>query len=181
MKNKILTILLFPVAILFLLCFLLITPFDYLKYKRTRYYQDTHETYSWLCASSYYIKLYEEIKKSNLPIDYYRCDYGAPITGCGYFIYKDILILNDYEPCFDREKNIWTVEIEDEYIDIKEDVMAAIERCNEFLKEDVCKKAIVLIDSDDYHEHPDIKYDSFDFLPVCGNDMLSALKSIIDS
>ena len=114
-----------------------------------------------------------------MPIDYYRCDY-VPVTGYGYFIYKDTLILNDYEPCFDAEQNIWTVEIEDEYIDIKYDVEAAIERCNIFLKDEVCKKAVVFIDSEVYNEHPDIKYELFDFVTVVDDNIGEALKRIIN-
>ncbi len=173
------TILLFPVVLLFLLGLLIATPFDYIKYKRTQYYKDTHEKYSWLCTSSYYITLYDLIKKENLPIAYYRC-YDALVTGYGYFIYKDTLILNDYEPCFDGERKVWTVEIEDEYVDIKEEVEAAIENCNAFLKAEVCKKAVVLIDRDVLSEHPDTRYDFFAFVPVCDDDIATALKSMID-
>ena len=180
--EKIFTILLFPVALIFLLGLLIITPFDYLKYKRTQYYKDTHEKYSWLCTSSCYINLYDSIKKENLPIEYYRCDY-SPITGYGYFVYRDTLILNDYEsdePYYDTEKNIWTVKVEDEYIDIREDVEGTIERCNDLLKSEVCKRAIVLIDSEIYSEHPDVKYEKFDFLPVNDNNDIKALKAIIN-
>ncbi len=178
-KNIILTILFFPIALLFLLGLLITTPFDYYKYKRTRYYKDTHEKYSWLCTSSYYIKFYDMIKKNNLPVDYYRSNFES-FTGHGYFIYKDILILIDYEPCFDAERNIWTVEIEDEYIDIKSDVEETIEECNAFLNGDICKRAIVLIDDEVYCEHPDLKYDHFDFLPVMNGNELKALKTIIN-
>ncbi len=177
-KETVFTILLFPIVLLFLLCLFIITPFDYFKYKRTRYCKDTHEKYSWLCTSSNYIRFYDLIKNENLPIDYYRCDY-VPVTGYGYFIYKDILILNDYEPCFDTEQNIWTVEVEDEYTDIKDDVETTIKRCNDFLKDKVCKKAVVLIDSDIYNEHPDIKYELFDFVTVVDDNIGAALKTII--
>ena len=168
MKNVIeivLTVLLFPVAIVFLLGLLLITPFDYLKYKRTRYYKDTKEKYTWLCTSSYYISFYDLIQKANLPIAYYRYD-KEPTTGYGFFVYKDILILNDYEPCYDEERNIWLVEIEDEYIDMEENVREVIGRCNELLKTDVCKSAVVLIDKDLYEQHPGVKYENITFLPV---------------
>ena len=178
-KNIILTIFLFPIALLFLLVLLITTPIDYFKYIRTRYYKDTHEKYSWLCRESYYIKFYDMIKKNNLAIDYYRSNLES-FTGHGYFIYNDILILTDYEPCFDNEKNIWTVEIEDEYIDIKANVEETIEECNNFLKGDICKRAIVLIDNEVYSEHPNLKYDNFDFLPVTSGNELKALKTIIN-
>ncbi len=177
-KEIIFTILLFPVVVLFLLVMLMSTPFDYLKYKKSRYYKDTKEKYSWLCTSSYYIKFYDMIKKEKLPIDFHRCDY-VPLTGYGFFVYKDILILNDYEPCYDEEKNIWLVEIEDEYIDIKIDVENALDRCNELLKSDVCKKAVVLIDNDLYEQHPNVKYEKIEFLPVSNDLDVEAVKKLI--
>ena len=164
---------------LFLLGLLIITPFDYLKYKKSRYYKDTKEKYSWLCTSSYYIKFYDMIKNENLPIDFYRCNQGVPLTGYGFFVYKDILILNDYEPCYDEEKNIWLVEIEDEYVDIIEDVKRSIDRCNELLKKDVCKRAVVLIDNDLYEQHPNLKYENIEFLPVNNDLDIEAIKTLI--
>ena len=177
-KEIIFVIILFPVVLLFLLGLVIITPFDYFKYKKSRYYKDTKEKYSWLCTSSYYIKFYDMIKNENLPIDFYRCNY-VPITGYGFFVYKDILILNDYEPCYDQEKNVWLVEIDDEYIDLKVDVENAIDRCNELLKADVCKKAVVLIDSDLYDQHPDVKYENIEFLPANNNWDVEAVKTLI--
>lgn len=177
-KDIIIMIVLFPVILLFLLWVLLYTPFDYLKYKRSRYYKDTKEKYSWFCASSAYIKFYELIKKENLPIDFYRCS-DTPITGYGFFVYKDTLILNDYEePCYDEEKNIWLVEIEDEYIDMKDDVVEAIERCNKLLKKDVCKKAVVLMDKDLYEEYPNVEYVNIEFLPVSSDLDVKAIKTL---
>ena len=177
-KETIFTVLLFPIVVLFLIGLLIITPFDYFKYKKSRYYKDTKEKYSWLCTSSYYIKFYDMIKSENLPIDFYRCDY-APISGYGFFVYKDILILNDYEPCYDEVKNIWLVEIEDEYVDIKIDVENAIDRCNELLKNDICKKAIVLIDKVLFEEHPNVKYENIEFLPVSNDLDVEAIKTLI--
>ena len=34
------------------------------------YYKDTKERYSWLCADSAHISFYDDIKKSELPIEY---------------------------------------------------------------------------------------------------------------
>ena len=178
-KEILLTVIFLPIVVLFLLGLLIITPFDYFKYKKSRYYKDTKEKYSWLCASSYYIKFYDMIKNENLPIDFYRCDY-AQITGYGFFVYKDTLILNDYEPCYDEEKNIWLVEIEDEYVDIKIDVENAIDRCNELLKTDTCKKAVVLIDKDIFEEHPNVKYENIEFLPTSSDLDVEAISTLIN-
>lgn len=179
-KETVLMVLLFPVILLCLVGLLLITTFDYFKYKRTQYYKDTHEKYSWLCTSSYYIKLYNLIKKEQLPIMYYPCN-NVLLTGYGYFVYRDILLLNDCEPYFDEEKKTWTFyEGEsDEYVDIEEECEIAIERCNDFLGREVCKKALVLIDDEVYQEHPGIQYEKFDFLPVEDGNEAKALKKMI--
>lgn len=177
-KEIIITVLLFPLVVLFLLGLLIITPFDYFKYKKSRYYKDTKDKYSWLCTSSYYIKFYDLIKNANLPIDYYRSDYFS-VTGYGFFVYKDSLILIDYDPCYDEDKNIWAVEIEDEYIDIKEDVENVIDRCNKLLGNNNCQKAVVLIDKDLFEEHPNVKYENIEFLPVSNDLDVEAIKTLI--
>lgn len=176
--QLLITVLLFPLVLVFLFCILIITPFDYFRYKKSRYYKDTKEKYSWLCGMSSYVKLYCLIKKENLPINYYRYD-EVHITGYGFFIYKDTLILNDYELCYDEEKNIWLFENEDEYVDIKEGVEYTINECNEFLKNDVCKKAVVLIDRELYEEHPDVKYENIDFLPISNDLDAEAIRTLI--
>ena len=175
----ILMLLFFPIILLFMLFILIATPFDYLKYKRTRYYKDTKEKYSLFCATSYYIKLYDLIKEENLPIDYYRYNNGSFITGYGFFVYKDILILSGYVLCHDEEKNIWLVETDDEYVDIKDDVEDEIKACNDFLKKEVCKRAVVLIDEDDFNEHPELKYDNIEILPIINGSYKNAIETIL--
>lgn len=185
MKNKnakeiIFTILLLPIVVLFLLGLLVITPIDYFKYKRSYYYKDTKERYSWLCTSSYYVKFYDMIKKEKLPIKFYRCK-DVSITGYGYFVFNDTLILNDYDPYFDEERNTWLIEIEDKYVDIKDDVDETIAKCNEYLKGYICKKAVVLIDKELFDEEPNVKYENFEFLPVGDGLNAEALKSYIST
>ena len=177
-KDIILTIILFPIALMVILWMLIITPFDYIKYKRSRYYKDTKEKYTWRCGDLFWVKFYDLIIKEKLPIEYYRCE-NVPITAYGYFVYNDILILNDYDPCFDEEKNIWTIEIEDEWVDIKDDVEAAIEGCNDLIGDNRCKKAVVLIDKDLFDEHPDVRYDNIDFLPKSQYFDAAALRDVV--
>ena len=177
-KDPILTILAIPLILLFFLWLILTTPFDYIKYKRSQYYKDTKEKYPWLYSLSYYIRFYDEIKKANLPIDYYPFK-EAGIAGYGFFVYKDSLILTDYEPCYNDEENIWLVEIEDEYVDIKDEVYSAIDACNKLIGNMVCKRAVVMIDKDLYEEHPDVKYANIEFLPVENHFDIEAIKTII--
>lgn len=168
-KSKIwrvlITILLIPVVAIFLLLLILVTPFDYLKYIRTRYYKDTKEKYSWFCTNSYYIGLYDLIKKENLPIDYYPCKEGS-VAGYGYFVCRDTLILNDYEPCYDAEKQTWLVEVEDEYVDMEQHAETVREQCNRQLGSEVCKKTAILMDQDLLKENPEVTYEKIRLIPV---------------
>ncbi len=177
-KDILLTLLLFPIGIIVILCLLISTPFDYFKYKRTRYYKDTNEKYSWLCTTSFYIKFYDTVKENRLPIDYYRCG-DSYFTGYGYFVHNDTLILNNYEPCYDEETDRWLVEIEDEYVDIQTDVADEIKDCNKLLKAEVCRKAVVLIDGDVWEEHPNAPYDNIAFVPVYDDELAEALKTFV--
>ena len=81
---------------------------------------------------------------------------------------------------YGEEKGIWQVEIEDEYVDIKEEVYGAIEACNRQIGDTVCKRAVVMIDKDLFEEHPDVKYENIEFLPVKNQIDIEALKTIID-
>ena len=176
-KDVLLTLLLFPIGIIVAVCLVLFTPFDYLCYKRTRYYKDTHDKYTWLSGRSPYITLYNVIKTEEFPIEYYRV--ADSFTGYGYFVCGDTLILNDYNPCYDEETGHWQVEIEDEYVDIQTDVADEIKQCNELLKAEVCRKAVVLMDGDTWEEHPDVAYENLTFVPVYEEDLPKAIKEWI--
>ena len=124
--------------ILLYLIFATIT--DYFKYKKTQYYKDTHEKYSWLCARSYHVVFYNAIKSTGLPIDYYR-DKETKMTGYGYFIHKDKLIVCDYDSdilYFDKNENEWLVYDENDYMLLESTIDSEIEKVNDFfVKTDV--------------------------------------------
>jgi len=163
--SVLITILLIPVIVIFLLLLILVTPYDYLKYIRTRYYKDTKQKYSWFCTNSYYIGLYDLIKKENLPIDYYPCQEQS-VAGYGYFVYRDTLILNDYEPYYDPEKQTWLVEVEDGYVDMEQHAETVREECNRQLGSEVCKKIAILMNRDLLKENPEITYEKIRLIPV---------------
>ena len=156
---------------------IIITPYDYVRYKCSRYYKDTKEKYSWLYTFSYYLRLYDAVKKADLPIDFYRFKEKG-ISGYGYYVYKDILILNDFDPFYNEEKGDF--EEHNRIIDIKEEVYGAIEACNRLIGDTVCKRAVVMIDKDLFEEQPDVKYENIEFLPVKNQIDIEALKTIID-
>ncbi len=170
------------VLLIFIGLFLIVTPLDYFKYKRSRYYKDTKEKYSWLCNANYPIKLYDYIKIEGLPIEFHR-DTEEKFTGCGYFIYKDVLIYTTSGIVFDEENNKWALDIGngDDNIDLYKDVMDEIARCNEFLKREACKSAVVLIDKELLKQHLEFtrgqkfkgELANMEFLPVDKDDFQS--------
>ena len=176
--KSIIVILLFPLLLLFLIGILLYFPFDLLKYKKTLYYKDTKEKYTFLCGSTSYIRIYETIKKNSLPISFYR-DTEVEATAYGYFVYMDILIVDLDDISVNEEKNAFTVEIEDIYTDISGEVQNSLKRINEILGNDNIKKAAVLIDAELLKEYPEIKYPQFDLIPVEDGNNLDALRTII--
>lgn len=94
-----------PFFLLYLLFKLLMTPFDYVKYKRSRYAKDFPHRYKWLASPHTDNEPYTAIKENSLPVEYIKWheDYEMP----GYFVYKDIL-LNFSEPFFfDKKKGLW--------------------------------------------------------------------------
>lgn len=94
-----------PFFLLYLLFKLLATPFDYVKYKRSRYVKDFPHRYKWLATPHVDNEPYTAIKENSLPVEYIKWheDYEMP----GYFVYGDIL-LNFSEPFFfDKKKGLW--------------------------------------------------------------------------
>jgi hypothetical protein len=154
---------------------------DYIKYKQTQYYKDTGEKYSWLCCHSSCISFYNDITNAHLPIEYYR-DKGIKITGYGYFIYKDTLLLCDYDSdfFFDKETDEWVIYDEHDYILLETAVDDYIKKVNDFLGRKVCNKAIIFTESELLEDAPENKYERIEFLPMTDGDKFSALKNRIN-
>ena len=97
------------VFLLFLLLYLLINlfimPYDYMRYKRSRYQQDFPHKYEWLSGPHTDNAPYSAIKENNLPIEYIKFPEDYDLAG--YFIYKDFL-LDFNEPFFyDKKRRLW--------------------------------------------------------------------------
>ena len=138
---------------------------NYFKYKKTCYYADTKEKYTVFNADLTYINFYDSIKKSDLPIDYYR-DKETKIAGYGYFVYRNILIICDFDNVFyfDSGQNEWFIYEEHGDIPLKEKVEEEIKKANEFFGENRCNKAIVFLDAETFDEIPEKNYENFEFL-----------------
>lgn len=54
-----------------------------------------------------------------------------------------------------------------------------IERCNEYLKSDVCKKAAILINKEVFEEKPAPEYENIRFITVRNDRDIGPLKELI--
>lgn len=98
-------IIVLPITLIYLLFKLLATPFDYIRYKRSRYQRDFPHKYSWLSEPHFDNAAYTAIQENNLPVEYIK--WSEDYNFCGYFVYKDIL-LDFTEPFFfDEEGKIF--------------------------------------------------------------------------
>lgn len=155
-------------------------PVDYVRYKRSRYYHDTGKRYTFFRGASPCCKLYNAIKAADLPIEYIECT--SPETGASYefFRYKDTLLLNDYAGIvFDNDRAMWTVEIEDEWVSLEKEIADVMAELRAAMGEDVCPKALVLIDRDELEEKDLPNAEQCPFLLLHDGDIAAALKTFV--
>lgn len=100
--DSILIIVLIPILLIAVLWLLLMTPIDYIRYKRSPYYKDLRKKYTFaVCYNDTYV-LYNLIKKSEIPeIVYHPKEENDP---CGYFTLFDILLIYDLSTTIYYEK-----------------------------------------------------------------------------
>ena len=101
-----------PIFLLYFLIKLLITPYDYIKYKNSLYQKDFPKKYTWLSTPHMDNEAYTAIKENGLPVEYikWRDDYDQS----GYFIYKNSLLVFDEPLFFDKKKGIYLCWIRDD-------------------------------------------------------------------
>ncbi len=138
-----------PLILLVLVLMLLYLPEDYAEYKRSHYYKDLRIKYHFLGGSSKEVVLYNVIKEHDLPIEHIRYE------DIDYFRYRDTLLLYYTSPVFDGEQNIWTIEIEDEYIGIEQNMVEELEEFGKRIGEGICTKAIALVDRGEIYSRRD--------------------------
>lgn len=166
-----------------LIVLLVKTVSDYFKYKKSKYYYDTHEKYSWMCASSDYITFYNTIKNAELPVEYYR-DNQIKETGYGYFVYNNILLICNYDSdsvYFDKDREEWFAYDTKDCVLLESEVDKEIEAVNKFLGENRCSKAVIFIESSILEDVPEKHYERIEFLPVSNLDLVSALVFMKDN
>lgn len=145
------------IAIPFLVVIVVLIPFDYVKYKRSVYYKTTKKKYSLFDASSQNFKLYNKINERALPIRFLHHPTEEESMVYGWFVFeKTLIILNVFGFEYDQNSEKWSCSIEDEeseesarlLLSIDEYIETEIEEVNKALNEEICDKAVVLIDAD---------------------------------
>jgi hypothetical protein len=181
--KKIFDIFLTAIALpfVFILLFLLVlyTPIDYLRYKKTFYYKQIKEKYTWLCGGSTYIKVYDLVQKNKLPIDFYR-NKAVSTTGYGWFKFQDCLLLVDYNICYDEELCEWVVNFgDDEPAPLESVAVGEIDAFNTKFGKNI-EKAVVLIDEEIYNDIVKYYFSDIVFLKIENEKYLPALKDFLN-
>lgn len=176
--KYLLLIILVPIALLLCIGLVLYMPVDFIRYGKSQYYKDTKEKYRWLMGMSSTVRMYDMIKANALAVEYIKPEGVMD----GYFLYRDFLILDyyDWEYSYDKKIGGWTTEIEDEYIKIEEVVNQDIQEFNEFMKSEVVKRAVVLIDADKIDEYELSDGEDYKFLMVTKETMTAELQKFIE-
>lgn len=139
-------------AILLGICLVFILPIDNIKYKRSLYYKKEHKKYELFAATGIKFKLYNEILKNELPINYYQNPNDDSLEK-GWFVLGNTLIIPSvFTFEFDLESGKWNYcDVHDEekriIMPLDEYIEIEIQEANERLGQVVCNNAIVLINA----------------------------------
>ncbi len=139
---SVLFIIVLPFILIYFIFKFIMTPIDYIKYKRSRYQQDFPHKYSWLATPHTDNEVYTVIKKNNLPIEYIKWREEYDLNG--YFIYKDILLVFVEPFFFDEERGLWLIWPENSFEEESEDIDDEdYENTDDCLTVDEAKKYII--------------------------------------
>ena len=128
-------------------CKLIMSPFDYIKYKNSHYQKDFPHKYSWWKSPHADSETYEAIKQNNLPVEYIKWSNDYEIEG--YFVYKDILLDFTESFFFDKKKGAWLMWHANNADDGQDDYDADRENEENFLTVDEAKAYIL----EKFHEN----------------------------
>lgn len=158
-------------------------PYDYIKYKTSPYYKKERKKYKAFAGSSANFKIYNEIIKNELPIEYIENPEEKSLEN-GKFVLDNILIIpNVFFFKYDNENKTWDYCVEENgdilsVMPLDDYLETEIEEVNKFAGKNVCKSAVVLT----YAEYIDEKYlaKSDSHFLVYDNDLAEVLKDFCD-
>ena len=137
-------------ALLVGICFVLLLPLDYIKYKRSLFYKNEHKKYKFFAGSGFYFEFYNEIAKNDLPIKYMFNPKNDALE-CGWFVFDKTLLIPDTMVEYYSDVEKWFCSEYDGGHDVasvplEEYLQQEIATINELLEYNVCDKAVVLVD-----------------------------------
>ena len=137
-------------ALLVGICFVLLLPLDYIKYKRSLFYKNEHKKYKFFAGSGFYFEFYNEIAKNDLPIKYMFNPKNDALE-CGWFVFDKTLLIPDSMVEYYSDVEKWFCSEYDgghdvASIPLDEYLQQEIATINELLEYNVCDKAVVLVD-----------------------------------
>ncbi len=137
-------------ALLVGICFVLLLPLDYIKYKRSLFYKIEHKKYKFFAGSGFYFELYNEVAKNNLPIKYIFNPQNDALE-CGWFVFNKTLLIPDTMVEYHSDIEKWFCSEYDgghdvSSIPLEEYLKQEIDSVNELLEANICDKAVVLVD-----------------------------------
>lgn len=147
-------ILLFPVAVLWLIVGV---PIEYFCYIRSAFYKNEHIKYEMLCTFGANYKFYNELLANNIPIRF-LADRKRGAFGFGWFYFKDILILqNDCVFHYDAQEQQWSWRVEEldppMILTLDDYTALEIDDYNTVAGEYICNKAVWLTNVKDVQDH----------------------------
>ena len=159
---------------------ILYLPIDIIKYFTSLYYKNTKERYYLFGALSSYFKLYNIIKRNNLPIAFYR-NKILNINSYGYFVYKNILILTDYNMIYNEDNKEFTYDIDNDSIRFDSDIVKEeLKECNECIGSEICNYAIVFIEYNDIKADVQLEFENYRFMLVDEKNIMVSLNEIVE-
>jgi hypothetical protein len=159
-------------------CFIVVLPLDYIKYKRSLYYKTEHKKYRLFAASGIYFRIFNEIIKNDLPIEYYYNPNNDSLE-CGWFVFDKTLIIPD--AALEYVDDDWIIHIDNDghdgaILSLTDFLEGEIKEANELIGETVCEKAIVLLN--EYQTENIVVAKNDNRLIVYEDDVTEALKAI---
>ena len=137
-------------AMLVGICFVLLLPLDYIKYKHSLFYKVEHKKYRFFAGTGFYFEFYNEIAKNDLPIKYMFNPKNDALE-CGWFVFDKTLLIPDSMVEYHSDVKKWFCSEYDcghdvASIPLDEFLQQEIAAINELLEYNVCDKAVVLVD-----------------------------------
>ena len=143
-------------ALILAVCVIFLLPIDYIKYKRSLYYKTERKKYRLYAGTGINFEIYNEIIKNDLPIKYIYNPNDDSLER-GWFVYDNTLIIpNVFSFEYNTETKKWNyccevVEDDDTekriIMSLDEYIETEVEEANELAGDNICDKAIVLIDA----------------------------------